>query len=199
MDHRQRVNMAALAIAIVVLLGAGVIRVLTFDDDSSAITAAGTTTSVASSTTVATEPPPTTAPPATTAAPVPPPTTAAPAPPTTAAPTTTAAPDCGKGETRATSQATVAAPNIYTLKVDVINDTTKAIAIDKLAVRLTYSDGPDDIVDFPAAKGVEVQPKETKSLTVNHTPSKSPTATHIDPLDFHVVGQPGCPPKQLKG
>jgi len=204
----MRTNAIALAAAIVVLLAAGLIRVATFDDDSEVKTAAGGTTvtttvaTLPTPTTTSTTTPPTTAP-APTVAPTTTPTTAASAPTTTAAPApAAAAPDCGKGETRAQSTITPESQAdgsyLLTVKVQVINDLTKAIGIDRLAAKLHYDDGSSDVVEVPSAKGAEVAAKATITFEEKKASPKVPSSSTIEALDFHIVGQPSCPPKHLQ-
>jgi hypothetical protein len=204
-DHRKRLDMIALAAAIVVLLGAGVARAVTFDDDDKSVTAAGQSTTTSAAPTTVTSTPPTTAAaaPATTIAPGPPPPTTAPAPATTVPPTTaTTAVDCGKGEARAKSEVNaVTQPDntfVITVKVEIVNDITKAIAIDKLAVRVTYHDTSQEVIDFPNVHGAQIPAKETRTFTREYPSTKVPTASAIDPLDFHIADQPSCPAKHLQ-
>lgn len=202
-DHRKRTNVVALGAAIVVLLGAALVRVATHDDHSAVTAAAGGATSTVPASVLPTLPlpiAPTTAPAA--RAPTRVTTTVAPSPAATVGATTTTAVDCGKGAARATS--TVSADPqadgtyVLTVKIDVINDVTVAIAVDRAVVKVGYPDGSADLVEIASAKGAELQPKETKTFSVSHPTPKPPSTSRVDALDLHAAGQPSCPPKHLQ-
>jgi hypothetical protein len=217
---RKRQDLAALVIAMLVLAGAGVARLVTYGGGAKVPTRvlgqtftrdAPTTTAAPATGAPVAAPPTTSAPPApgpqatttTTAAQKAPKatttTTSAPAPTTT----TTLA-DCGAGETRAKTQASVAAsvyPGHYIVSgsADIINNLSRTIAVDKLAVRLTYGDGTWDVVEVPSAAGAEVRTGETKTVNFDdQTTTKIPTATSIEGLDYRVAGLTHCPAKHLK-
>ncbi|MCU1451172.1 MAG: hypothetical protein JWP02_3342 [Acidimicrobiales bacterium] len=217
MGNRKRQDLAALAVATLVLAGGGIARVATHGGDTTVstrvlgqtfarpapATTAPPTTSVP---TTAPEPakPPAPAPQATTT------TTAAPPPVTTtttaaAAPTTTttAKPDCGTGETRAKAQASVVALSgsgyVVSGSVDIINNLTKPIVVDTLVVRIIYGDQTTDVISVPSAVGTEVAAGETRTIPFDDRPTtKVPTSASIDALDYRVAGVPGCDAHHLK-
>jgi hypothetical protein len=216
--NRRRQDLAALAAATLVLVGAGVTRVLTYDGAttvSTSVLGQTFTRAAPTSTTAkaATPAPTTTRPPQAAAAPAPAPATtttdAAPTTTTSARPapsattTTTAKPDCGTGETRAEAHATVVAhpdPGRYVVSgsVDVINNLTKAVVVDTLVVRFVYADQSIDLIEVPTAAGTQVEAGQTKTIPFDdQTTTKIPSSTSIEGLDYRVAGVAGCDPHHL--
>lgn len=160
---------------------------------------------------------PTTAPPApetttTTAAPPPPPTTVttaarprpASSPPRRTTPPTTAAPvqpvvqqpepvDCGTGSASARTRL-VNDGSGYKLVATVINESTKAIQLDSLAVRATYADGSRDYNVNVGGRVVEPRPGQAEMdfEIPESAGAGAPTDFHIAEFKFHTAGLPQC-------
>ena len=201
MRKGRQQDIAVLAAATILLGAIGISRVVTHTSTSASpaptvptkvlgeqFTRETTTTTMATVPAVA----PTTS---TTAAPKK--TTTTQGPPPTVLVTVTSVPDCGSGEAGARSEfhaVSTSDPDTFTLtgQVDVVNNLSKAIEVDKLAVRVTYADGSYDVVKFPSAVGAQVQPGEDKPLALTFDAGQLPTATSVESLDYHVVGVPGC-------
>jgi hypothetical protein len=125
------------------------------------------------------------------------PTTKAPSPTTT----TTRAPSrsCGTGE--ATAKATLttrptgdsAAGWNNSGQVDVTNSTDRSIQVDKLTVRLTYTDGSSDTLTPDGAIGAQLQASQIKSFPFNRTGAKQGSRADIIEFAMHPVGSgPEC-------
>jgi hypothetical protein len=152
-----------------------------------------TTTTAAAAATATTAP--TTA--TTVAAGAPSPTTA----PTAATTTTSRAParSCGSGEATAKASLTVrptgdsAAGWNESGSVDVTNSTDRPIQIDKLTVRLTYTDGSSDTFTPDGAIGAQVQTSQIKGFPYSRSTAKQGSRVDIIEFQVHPVGAgPEC-------
>lgn len=158
---------------------------ITAPDDSTTTTAAPavTVTTVAATATTA-------APAATTA------TTAAPAPTTT----TTRPPtrSCGNGQ--ATAKATMSVKPGTSAgtwdengEADVTNGTDRAIQVDKLTLRLTYTDGSSETFTPDGAIGAQLQPSQIRGFAFTRTGAKQGSTADIIEFAMHPVGSgPEC-------
>ena len=158
---------------------------ITNPDETTTTTAAdeATTTTVAATTatTVAAgNPSPTT------------PTTAAPAPTTTTTRPTTRS--CGSGEVTAKASMSVKPTGDSAHgwnesgSIDVTNSTDRAIQIDKLTVRMTFTDGSFDTFTPDGAIGAQLQASQIKGFPYNRTTAKQGSSVEITEFQVHPVG-----------
>jgi hypothetical protein len=151
---------------------------ITAPDDSTTTTAApAETTTTAAATT------------ATTAAPAATPTTAAPATTTTTRPP---ARSCGSGEASARASNTVTPQNGGTWKstgeADVTNGTDRTIVVDKLTLRLNFTDGTSESFTPDGAIGAQIQPSQIRGFPFSRTTARQGSTVDIIEFQVHPAG-----------